>query len=344
MSTAGHFVTMFGVLAFYFMIFDSKLEKKLAAYLHTLVARFNKRCIYYLGKLIHFKLLSTTHSFVPRHDVQKLSYTIMAEVNLLFIYKIFDKLAISLFSLVKTLIIILIFIVIIATITLIERKVLSLVQRRVGPNYVGYKGRLQFMADALKLLVKHIQVLNGVNRLLFLLVPALVLITSFLFWANIVWGPNLAICEIEYNLFFMGVISGMFSYLLLLVGYISNNKYAIMASSRVVIMGLNLEILLNFFLVCLALLFETLSFKKISTLQMCLDWAIVVFTPLLPLIIITFFLETGRIPFDLAEAESELIAGYTTEYGGFFFALFYLSEYFHLYTFACVYAVCLFGA
>lgn len=344
MSTAGHFVTMFGVLAFYFMIFDSKLEKKLAAYLHTLVARFNKRCIYYLGKLIHFKLLSTTHSFVPRYDVQKLSYTIMAEVNLLFIYEIFDKLAISLFSLVKTLVIILIFIIIIATITLIERKVLSLVQRRVGPNYVGYKGRLQFMADALKLLVKHIQVLNGVNRLLFLLVPALVLITSFLFWANIVWGPNLAICEIEYNLFFMGVISGMFSYLLLLVGYISNNKYAIMASSRVVIMGLNLEILLNFFLVCLALLFETLSFKKISTLQMCLDWAIVVFTPLLPLIIITFFLETGRIPFDLAEAESELIAGYTTEYGGFFFALFYLSEYFHLYTFACVYAVCLFGA
>ena len=86
-----------------------------------------------------------------------------------------------LISLIKTIILFLILTIVIATVTLIERKVLALVQRRVGPNYVGYKGRLQFIADAVKLLVKHITVLPRVNRTLFLIVPALVLITSYLF-------------------------------------------------------------------------------------------------------------------------------------------------------------------
>jgi len=89
--------------------------------------------------------------------------------------------SISLISALKAIILFLIFTIVIATVTLIERKVLALVQRRVGPNYIGYRGRLQFIADALKLLVKHITVLPLSNRLLFLMVPALILITSYLF-------------------------------------------------------------------------------------------------------------------------------------------------------------------
>lgn len=89
--------------------------------------------------------------------------------------------SISLIAAVKAIILFLIFTIVIATVTLIERKVLALVQRRVGPNYIGYRGRLQFIADALKLLVKHITVLPLSNRLLFLTVPALILITSYLF-------------------------------------------------------------------------------------------------------------------------------------------------------------------
>lgn len=89
--------------------------------------------------------------------------------------------SISLVSALKAIILFLIFTIVIATVTLIERKVLALVQRRVGPNYIGYRGRLQFIADALKLLVKHITVLPLSNRLLFLTVPALILITSYLF-------------------------------------------------------------------------------------------------------------------------------------------------------------------
>ncbi len=265
-------------------------------------------------------------------------------VHLTYIYRILDACAISVISLIKAIVLFLIFTIVIATVTLIERKVLSLVQRRVGPNYVGYKGRLQFIADAVKLLVKHITVLPMVNRLLFFVVPALILITSYLFWANLVWSPNLAICEIEYNLFFMGVISGFFSFLLILVGYLSNSKYALMSSARVVVMGLNLEILLNFFLLSLAAVSDSLSFAQLGHLQTGWKCNLFVFLPILPVVIVTFFLETGRIPFDLAESESELVAGYTTEYGGFFFALFYLGEYFHLYCFSAVYCVCLFGA
>ena len=247
-------------------------------------------------------------------------------------------------GLIKFIILFLILTIVIATVTLIERKVLSLVQRRVGPNYVGYKGRLQFIADAVKLIVKHITVLPGANRLLFLLVPSFVLIVSYMFWANLVWGPNMGILEIEYNLFFMGIVSATFSYLLVLVGFLTNNKYAILSSARVIILSVNLELLLNFFMICLVVVSESLCFSTVAIGQSSQKWHIMLFMPILPIIFITFFLETGRIPYDLAEAESELVAGYTTEYGGFFFALFYLGEYFHLYCFAGVYATCLFGA
>ena len=256
--------------------------------------------------------------------------------KLLYIY-------INVIALIKIILAFLILTIVIATVTLIERKVLAIVQRRVGPNYIGYKGRLQFIADALKLLVKHIHVLTGVNRLLFLIVPAFILIISYLFWVNLIWGPNISICEIEYNLFFMGIISASFSYLLVLVGWLSNNKYSILASNRVIVMSLNLEILLNFFILILVILSESLSFFQIISLQNNMLWYIFIFLPILPILLITFLLETGRIPFDLAEAESELIAGYTTEFGGFFFALFYLGEYFHLYCFSTVYTICLCG-
>ena len=251
--------------------------------------------------------------------------------------------SINVIALIKVIIAFLILTIVIATVTLIERKVLSLVQRRVGPNYVGYKGRWQFIADACKLLFKHIYVLARINRLLFFIIPALILIVSYLFWVNLIWGPNIAICEIEYNLLVMGAVSGFFSYLLVLVGWVTNNKYAILASNRVIVMSLNLEILLNFFIISLVIISESFSFFQIVSLQNNYLWNILIFLPVLPIIMITFLIETGRIPFDLAEAESELVAGYTTEFGGFFFALFYLGEYFHLYCFAGVYTLCLFG-
>lgn len=347
MATAGHFVTMLGVTSFYCMLLDSHLEKKITIFLHTIIPRFNKRALYYLGKIVNFRQHQKQFSLVPKASAQKLlqthtHYWYVPKYKKM-LYTMFKLFVVWLISFIKLLICFLIFTLVIATVTLIERKLLALVQRRVGPQYVGYKGRLQFIADALKLLFKHIVIVSKITRVLVLVIPAYILILAYLFWVNLVWGPNLMICEIEYNLFLMGILSLIFSLLLIVVGWVSNNKYAILASNRVVITTLNLEILLNFLIIFILILSESLSFLQIVSLQSHFKWFIWVFLPIWPILLITFLLETGRIPFDLAEAESELIAGFTVEFGGFFFALFYLGEYFHLYCFSVTYVLCFFG-
>lgn len=241
------------------------------------------------------------------------------------------------------LILFLILTIIIAIITLIERKVLSLIQRRVGPNYIGYKGRFQFIADALKLLMKHIIVVTKLNKIMFILLPALVLIICYLFWINLIWGPNLSLFEIEYNILFMSILSTIFTFFLFLVGWASKNKYSILASNRIILISFNLEIFLNFLFVFLIIFFESFSFYQCVNLQSYFLNGFFLCLPIIPIIIIVFLIETGRIPFDLGESESELIAGHTTELGGFFFALFYLGEYFHLYCFSVTYTLLFFN-
>jgi NADH-quinone oxidoreductase subunit H len=108
-------------------------------------------------------------------------------------------------------------------------------------------------------------------------------------------------------------------------------------------MTLTLEIFLSFFIIFLVFFFESFSFFQVISYQGLGYYAFFLMLPAIPVLIIIFLLETGRIPFDLAEAESELVAGYTTEMGGFFFALFYLGEYFHLFCFSVTYTTCLFG-
>ena len=115
------------------------------------------------------------------------------------------------------------------------------------------------------------------------------------------------------------------------------------SSLRVVALSFFVELLLTFLLVLLSFVSSSLSFYEIVILQINYKPNFFFFLPVLPLIFITFFLETARIPFDLTEAESELIAGYTTEFGGFYFALFYLGEYFHLFCFSTAYALIIFG-
>lgn len=237
----------------------------------------------------------------------------------------------------------LIFTLLIATVTLIERKILALTQRRVGPNYIGYKGRLQFIADALKLLAKHITLISKTNRLILICTPALFLLIIYMFWANVVWLPNYAIIEIEYNILLANVISVIFSGLLIVLGYSSNNKFAILSAHRVFVMVCTLELLLGFFGISCALISQALSFYAMTAIgQKVLNFFVLL--PMAPVLLLTLLLETGRTPFDLAEAESELIAGYATEFGGFFFAMFYLGEYFHLFSFSAVYVLCIFGA
>ena len=231
---------------------------------------------------------------------------------------------------------------IIASLTLIERKILSLVQRRVGPFFVGYKGRLQYIADALKLFIKGIVVPYESNKFWFVMMPSVSAAVCYIFWMNSVWGPSISIFELEYNIVLASLLSIFFGYCIMLTGYVSRNKYAVLASVRCAVLMLNLEIFLGLLIINLIIFSESFCFSVFVVYQEFF-WFFIIFLIVFGLIVITFLLETNRTPFDLAEAESELIAGYTVEYGGFYFALYYLGEYFHLFFFSSVISTLIFG-
>jgi len=244
--------------------------------------------------------------------------------------------------LIINIILMLILTIIIASLTLIERKFLALVQRRVGPNFVGYKGRLQYIADALKLFVKGALIPDESNRFLFVTIPSIAVAICYSFWMNGVWGPSISLFEIEYNLIYVSLFSVLFGMCVILTGYFSKNKYAMLAAVRTGIGMLNLELFLGLMILNIILLSESFSFMPIVVYQENYFF-IYLFFLIGGLIIITFLLETNRAPFDLPEAESELVTGYTTEYGGFFFGLYYLGEYLHLFFFSLIISILFFG-
>lgn len=237
--------------------------------------------------------------------------------------------------LIINIILMLILTMVVASLTLIERKVLSLIQRRVGPQYVGYKGRLQYIADALKLFVKGALIPDEANKFWFITIPAILGSVCYTLWINTVWGPNLCLFEIEYNLVYVSLLSILFTLCIILTGYFSRNKYAMMAAIRSCFLVLNLELFMGLMILNLVLIGESFSFFPFVTYQE-IFWLIFLFFGMSGFIILTFLLEANRAPFDLAEAESELVAGYTTELGGFYFGLYYLGEYLHLFVFSTV--------
>lgn len=244
--------------------------------------------------------------------------------------------------LIHNIILMLLITLVIAALTLIERKFLSLLQRRIGPNYVGYKGRLQYIADALKLFIKGIVIPYESNRFWFVLIPSSALSICYSFWINSVWGPSLSIFDLEYNTVYASLLSIIFSFCIILTGYFSKNKYAMLASIRTVLLVLNLEIFLGLFILNLVLITESFNFTTFVLFQET-TWFIFLYFGLIGIITITFLLEVNRAPFDLAEAESELITGYSTELGGFHFGLYYLGEYFHLFFFSMTIVIFIFG-
>lgn len=245
-------------------------------------------------------------------------------------------------TLVYNIVLMLLLTLIIASLTLIERKFLSLLQRRVGPNYVGYKGRLQYIADALKLFVKGVLIPYESNKFWFVLIPSTALSICYSFWINSMWGPSLSIFEIEYNTVYASLLSIVFSFCIILTGFFSRNKYAMLASVRTVLLVLNLEIFLGLLILNLVLITESFNFTVFVLYQETI-WFFFLYFGLMGVITITFLLEVNRAPFDLAEAESELITGYSTELGGFHFGLYYLGEYFHLFFFSLTIVIFMFG-
>jgi NADH-ubiquinone oxidoreductase chain 1 len=214
----------------------------------------------------------------------------------------------------------------IAFMTLAERKVMASMQRRVGPNVVGFYGTLQPFADGLKLLLKEAVIPSHANKVLFLVSPFITLSLALMGWAAIPFAKGTVLADISLGVLFLLAISSLGVYGVLLAGWSANSKYAFLGSLRSSAQLVSYELPLAMVVLIIVSITGSLSFLQIVEFQQGV-WLII---PLLPLSLVWFIIilaETNRAPFDLPEAEQELIAGFMVEHSAIPFAFFYLAEY-----------------
>nr|WUR10618.1 NADH dehydrogenase subunit 1 [Elmerina hispida] len=230
----------------------------------------------------------------------------------------------------------------VAFMTLIERKELAAMQRRVGPNTVGIYGILQPFADALKLILKENVIPSQSNKFIFYLAPVSSLFFSLLGWGIIPFGPGLAISDFSLGILYTLALSSLGVYGILFAGWSANSKYAFLGSLRSTAAMISYELVLSSAILIIILVTGTLNLTSIIEFQESI-WLII---PLLP-VFIFFFLsilaETSRTPFDLQEAESELVGGFFTEHSSVPFVFFFLSEYSSIVLFSALTAILFLG-
>ena len=214
----------------------------------------------------------------------------------------------------------------VAYVTVAERKTMASMQRRLGPNIVGYYGLLQAFADALKLLLKEYVSPTQANLSLFFLGPIITLIFSLLGYLVVPYGPGLALNDLNLGILYMLAVSSLSTYGILLAGWSANSKYAFLGSLRSTAQLISYELILSSAILLVVMLTGSLNITINIEAQRAI-WFIV---PLFPVFIIFFIgsvAETNRAPFDLAEAESELVSGFMTEHAAVIFVFFFLAEY-----------------
>lgn len=215
--------------------------------------------------------------------------------------------------------------------TLLERKYLALIQRRVGPNIVGYRGRYQFIADAIKIFLKETIFIKNTNPISMVLLPNVFLLINIIAPTSLVWGNNVVFFSFEYDLMFIMLVLVFSNLVIVFTGFVLNNKYTQLSSNRAAVVATNMDISMGFFINYFVATVGTFHFGTLLKLKSSLVLSITLVPTLVPLFFI-LLMDLGKAPFDLVEAETELVMGFHSDYSGFLFVLFLLGEYLHMIT------------